>query len=68
MPVTIPVVPTVATAGFELLQTPPGAASVRVVVLAAHTVVAPDMVPASGAGFTVTSIVAADDPQLLVTV
>ena len=55
----------VATAVLLLLQVPPEAASVRVVVRPAQTVVVPVMVPADGAALTVIAFVAEAEPQLL---
>ena len=53
-PVTIPVVPIVATAVAELLHNPPVVASVRVVVLPTHTdFVPPIAAGAEGKAFTV---------------
>jgi hypothetical protein len=52
-PVTMPVLPTVASAVLVLLHTPPGAASVSVIDESAHTLPAPEMVPATGSGLTV---------------
>ena len=55
-PVTIPDVnPTGATAVVPLVQTPPGVALVRVVVVPAHRSRVPTI--ASGSGFTMTTIV-----------
>ena len=67
-PVTVPVLPTVATAVAVLLHAPPVAASVKPVVEPAHTVAVPVMLPADGNGLTVTTLVAAVVPQPLVTV
>ena len=67
-PVTSPVPPTVAIPGLTLLQIPPPAASVKFVVVVGHTIKPPVIAPATGAGFTVTTAVAATVPQLLVTV
>lgn len=67
-PVTTPVEPTVAILVAVLLHTPPVAASVKVILVAGHTVDAPDIEPALGLGFTVTTAVAANVPQLLLTV
>ena len=58
---------TEATVGVALVQLPPLTVLARVVVAPTHTVVAPDMVPASGSGLTVTVAVAATVPQLPVT-
>ena len=68
MPVTIPVALTVATPVETELHTPPATASVRLVVVVGHITSAPVMRPAFGAGFTVTTAVAAAVPQLFVTV
>ena len=67
-PVTTPVPLTVAIPGLTLLQVPPAAASVRLVVVVGHTISPPVILPAFGDGFTVTTTVAAAVPQLLVTV
>ena len=67
-PVKIPDVPIVAVAVFTELQTPLPAALLKVVLLAGHTVNTPVIVPAFGKGFTVTTVVDATVPQLLVTV
>ena len=67
MPVTLPEASKVANDVAVLLHVPPVATSVSGVLLAAHTVDAPDMVPASGNGLTVNVCVAAAVPQLLVT-
>ena len=53
IPVTVPVVLTLALAALLLLQVPPLMASVRLVVPLTHTVGVPVMVPALGAGLTV---------------
>ena len=66
-PVTVPPALTVATAVLALVQVPPAAVSVSVVLAPAHTVVVPPMVPAAAAGLTVTFCVATAVPQLLVT-
>ena len=52
---------------FEALQTPPADASDRVMLLPAHTVEEPNMLPAMGSGLTTTNCVAVAVPQLLVT-
>ena len=57
-PVTTPDAFTVAFAVFELLHTPPPAASVRAVVEPAQTEVVPVIDPAAGNGLTVTIEVA----------
>ena len=67
-PVTVPVVPTVATVVAVLLHAPPVVASLNPVVEPAQTVAVPVMVPADGNGLTVTTLVAAAIPQPLVTV
>ena len=66
-PVTRPVVLIVATELVTLLHTPPAARSVNWVVPVGHTVVIPEIDPALGEGLTVTTVVAAAVPQLLVT-
>ena len=66
-PVTRPVALIVATPGDTLLHTPPAATSVNWLVAAAHSVVVPVIVPALR-GLTLTNVVAAAVPQLLVTV
>jgi len=68
MPVTTPVALTVATPVETELHIPPVAASVKLVVVVGQSVRPPVIVPALGAGFTVTTTVAATVPQLLVTV
>ncbi len=67
-PVTTPVALTVATPVDTELHTPPVAASVKLVVVVGQITSPPVIVPATGAGFTVTTAVAATVPQLLVTV
>ena len=67
-PITVPVLPTVATVVTVLLQAPPVVASLNPVVEPAQTVAAPVMAPADGNGFTVIIDVAAAVPQPLVTV
>lgn len=52
-PVTTPVVLTLALAALLLLQVPPAAPSVKVVVDPIHTVWVPVMLPALGSGLTV---------------
>ncbi len=66
-PVTTPVALTVATPVDTELHTPPIAASVKLVVVVGQTTRPPVIVPATGAGLTVTTAVAAAVPQLLVT-
>lgn len=66
-----PTVPpdTVAINGSRLLHVPPGAGSVKTIVDVSHTVVVgPLITPATGWGFTVKGNVAADVPQVFVTV
>ena len=67
-PVTIPVAPTVATAGVTALHTPPPAALVNAVVAVGQTISVPVILPALGDGSTVTTTVAAAVPQLFTTV
>lgn len=67
MPATMPVLPIVAIAGALLLHTPPPEASFNRVEPNGQTVSVPVMVPAIGAGLTVTMAVATAVPQLLVT-
>lgn len=68
-PVTTPVVAfTVATFVVVLVHVPPlFPLALKLMVDPAHTDEAPLMVPASGSEFTVTTIEATDEPQLLVT-
>ena len=66
-PVTIPVVPILAFA-LLVLHVPPVTVSVMVVVAPVHTVDAPEIAPAFGAGLTVIVLVAVAVPQPLVTV
>jgi hypothetical protein len=58
----------VAIAVLVLLQIPPAAVSLRLMVVPAHTVDGPLMVPACGSGLTVMDCIAVAVPQLLVTV
>ena len=67
-PVTMPVLPTVATVVAVLLHAPPVVASPNPVVAPAQTVAVPVIVPADGNGLTVTTLIAAAVPQPLVTV
>ena len=67
-PLTMPVLPTVATDVAVLLHTPLPAASLNVVVDPAHTFRVPVIAPATGNELTVTIAVAATVPQPLVTV
>ena len=68
-PCTIPVLPTVAVDVLALLHVPPVVpeASLNTVFAAGHTVIVPAIVPATGTAFIVTTAVAADVPQPLVT-
>ena len=67
MPVTVP--PVTAAWPVVLVHEPPAEASVSMIVEVAQTVeVEPDIVPASGNGFTVTGKVTDVEPQALVTV
>ena len=66
MPVTVPVLPTVATAVLLLAHVPPITVLLSAVVLPVHTVAVPLSVPADGAALTVTTLVAALVPQPLV--
>lgn len=70
IPVTTPEVFTIAMLVAVLLHVPPAVpvGSLSVMVAAGQTNNTPDMAPATGVGFTVTGIVAATVPQLLVTV
>lgn len=65
----MPVAPTVAIAGDTDDHVPPAlpVRSVKGVVDDGHTLSTPVIAPAFGAGFTVTTAVAAAVPQLLVT-
>ncbi len=68
-PVTTPVPgSTIATPGVVLDQVPPTSPlALRLIVALTHTDDAPLTVPAFGSEFTVTTIPAVDEPQLLVT-
>ena len=68
-PAVTPVTTPPATVAFALLllQAPPGAASVNVIVLPVQTAVGPVMVPVTSAAPTVITALAVADPQLLVT-
>jgi alpha-D-ribose 1-methylphosphonate 5-triphosphate synthase subunit PhnH len=68
MPVTLPVEPTVATLVEPELHIPPPEPSVTLIIDPAHTLKGPVIVPASGNGLTVTTVVALALPQLTVTV
>ena len=67
-PDTCPEASTVATPGVLLVHVPPAEASLNVVIEPTQTVPIPVMLPALGNGLTVTKLVAAAVPQLLVTV
>ena len=67
-PVTIPVLPTVATAVLLLLQVPPLIPSVKVIVDPVHTLAGPVMVPAVAVVPMDMGSVAMAVPQLLLTV
>jgi hypothetical protein len=67
MPVTTPVpVPTVAILVLLLVHIPPDIEELKVVVAPSHTVVVPLIAP--GVAITVTTCVAATEPQPFVTV
>ena len=67
--VTTPPEETVPTAVLVLLHVPPPVPlAVSVVVAPTHTVAVPLMVPGVASGLTVTTCVAATEPQPLVTV
>ena len=68
IPVTVPVMLTVAMVMSLLVQVPPVVASVSVVVAPVHTVDAPVMAAADVPGLTVMVAVADVVPQLPVTV
>ena len=67
-PETTPVGSTVATPVAVLLHMPPVATSVKFTVVPGHRVKSPVIAPATGSGFTVTTAVAVNVPQLLETV
>lgn len=59
----------VAIPGDTELHTPPTAVgSLKSVVVVGHTTSVPEILPAAGDGFTVTTLVVAIVPQLLVVV
>ncbi len=58
----------VPTAVFVLLHIPLPAASLKGVLAPTQTKLVPDILPAAGDEFTVTTLVAATTPQLLLTV
>ena len=66
--VTIPVLPTVATAVLSLLHVPPVAVSVKVIVVPVHIVPPPPIVPALTEVPIVIPSVAVAVPQPVVTV
>ncbi len=68
VPVTTPVLPTVATDEVLLLQAPPGTELVSEVVAPKHTDSVPLIEPGLGAGATVIAIVSRAVPQLLLNV
>ena len=68
VPVTMPVVPTVAMEVLLLLHVPPGTGSVRVIVAPSHTLPGPEMVPAERNVPMFTVIVATEVPHTLVRV
>lgn len=69
MPLTTPVdAPTSATVVLLLIHMPPVAPSVNVIVEPLHTLDAPEIVPADGAGITVTVANAVQDPRVYVMV
>lgn len=67
IPLTMPVLLTVAIPVVLLLHRPPIVAFVNDVVPPAHTVEIPVIVPATGNAFTVAVVVATTEPQLLFT-
>jgi hypothetical protein len=68
VPVTTPVLPTLAIAVLLLVHVPPAEVLFSVIVEPAHTVVSPEIIPANGSGLTVTTCKAVAEAQLLVTV
>ena len=68
MPLTTPEVPTVPVDGLTLLHAPPVAASVKAVLAPVQTVGVPEIVPAFGRPFTVTTCVAVQPVVVLETV
>lgn len=64
IPETMPVDPTVARAVLDEVQEPPNAASMSVMSLPSHTADEPVMVPGSGNGFTVTTVLALQPPNV----
>ena len=67
-PVTTPDVLMVAVVVLATLHVPPVAVLLIVMVAPTQTTVGPERVPASGAGFTVTTLVATCVPQALIMV
>ena len=65
VPVTTPVVETVASAEFVMLHTPPARPLDNAIVPPGHTLVGPDIVPDPDDGPTVMILVAVASPQLL---
>jgi hypothetical protein len=63
----MPVAPAVAIVVAELLHTPDGVASARVVVAPVHTVLVPVIAATTGSALTVTALVAVATPQELTT-
>ena len=63
IPVTTPVLPTLATEVLLLAQVPPVVVSVSVMAEPTHTVAGPLMIPAVGAGSTVTLCTEVSVPQ-----
>ena len=67
-PVSMPVEASIlATEVLLLVQVPPAAASVRVMVDPVHTDPGPVIVPADGNGLTVINVVAIPVPQAVIT-
>ena len=67
IPVTVPVLPTVATEVFELCHTPPGVTSSSAVIDPTHTVGVPVIGAEVGKTPTETTIVAIAEPHPLFT-
>jgi hypothetical protein len=68
MPVTTPVALTLATAGLEVVQTPPAVVLESVIVEPTQPFVTPVIAPTVGKAFTVTGEVEADEQPFAVTV
>jgi hypothetical protein len=66
MPLTTPVLLTVATLVFSLLHAPPVDEALNVVVLPGQTVAMPEINPGTGSGITVSTVVVTAVPQLFV--